>query len=161
MKYIGSVLIVVIFFELIFLGTFRQKTISVNALPNEKFPTRSISESIVSPLAFRYLTNLNRGALISTMLTNTYSGKITKIFNGRNSYFTLQYEKALTIEDRDGKSAVLIGKDAARSVEVKDGIGGDIVFNDLAVGDKVSITEQIDLSKPNPLVGQKISIIKE
>lgn len=134
--------------------------ILIDVLPNEKFPARSISASVVSPLAFRYLTNLNRGALISTMLTNDYSGKITKIFNSPHSYFTLQYEKALTIEDSDGKSAVLIGKDATHSLEVRDS-GREIDFNDLIVGDKVSIIEQIDLSKSNPLIGQKILIIKD
>lgn len=161
MKYIGSILIIFILFELIFLGTFKQKMIPVDVLPNEKFPTRSTAKSVVSPLAFRYLTNLNRGALKNILLTNTYSGRITKIFNNPSSYFTLKYEKALTIEDEDGKSAVLIGKDAIRSAVVKDSIGIEIIFNDLIVGDRVSITEQIDLSKPNPLMGQKILIIKE
>lgn len=157
-KFFFITLILLIVFEIVFLTNFKQKKTLIEVLPNEKFIDLSISESVVSPLSFRYLASLNKGALVNSILTNTYYGRIKKIYDAPSSYFAFGYERALSISEKNGLSAVLIGKDALDTIEVKDRNGRDMNFNDLVTGEDVWITEKIDLSQPNPHKGQKISV---
>lgn len=147
--------------ELLFLTLFFQKKNNTNDVPNEEYVNATLSRSVVSPLAFRYLSTLNRGGLESTIVTNTYSGTIRKIFNRPSSYFGFGYKVAISIVGDDGKSSILIGNDAFKTLDIRDSNNSAIQFNELKVGDAISVVEVVDLSQTNPYLLQQVSIVKE
>jgi len=159
LKIIIPLLVVII--ELLFISLFFQGKNSKADVPNEQYSNPTLSKSVVSPLAFRYLSTLNRGGLKSTKLTNTYFGKIRRIFNRPSSYFGFAYAVAFSIVGEAGPSSILIGNDALKTLSIKDEGNNEIRLNALKVGDTISVVEIIDLSQPNPYLMQSVSIVRE
>lgn len=108
-----------------------------------------------------YLGNLLTGALTSAEEKSSYSGVISWINKNSGIFGTLNYEKALIIKGAYGKSYLLLSKKDLRNTRITDSLGNDIAFENLELGDKIAITEVIDLTDKSSPITRKINIQKE
>lgn len=121
----------------------------------------SQTDHIITPLSFRYLLGLNKGALQSVIITNTYKGIVRNVFDNPGSYYGFVYNKAISIDGEKGFNVITLNAESIKSLEIMASSSNTISFSDLKKGDKVTIIEEVDLTQDQPQSKQKVKIIKE
>lgn len=110
----------------------------------------------LNPLVLKGLENFQNGEILhSSVLTNTYGGKIIKInTNPKDTYPTQSLaissptKYAFTLQDGQTETRdFIISENVAKILKVVDNKGSTIQFSDLKVNDLITIKEVLDLRK--------------
>ncbi|MDO8269574.1 MAG: hypothetical protein Q7T54_02785 [Candidatus Levybacteria bacterium] len=154
------IFLVIIFFELLFILCFR---------PNKKIDFQEknnnsqieVARPALNLQTLRYLSFINRGAVESAFGTIKYRGIVNSIKSKSGVLYGILYEKGIAIESTGGINHLLFTKKNLSNMEITNKFFQPLTFEDLFVGDLITIYDQFELSGKIPYENRRIKIVKE
>ena len=155
---IAIFVLIAIGIELFYLTIFKSTTGASLTSKGNSLPRKSGTVT-VDPKIVNYLENFNSNVLTSSVVTVNYQGVVFKILKTPNVAGTVKYEEGLQIRATNnlGNPNYLLIRDVdLPKLNVYDPDGSQIDFTDLKEGDKIKVTEKIDMLKDD--LNNKLSI---
>ena len=121
-----------------------QEEQSLSQTPQDTSPTLPPFEQAIDSNVLRSLSKLKKGILSKSILTNTYSGEVVKVSTGGGYVPTannFKFKIMLVIKNAQGEQNTFYYNDRDASLLQNS-------IDSLKPGDTITITETIDLQKP-------------